>query len=224
MSVKLFLQSDASGFGSNHHDQVTPLHFGGLLHNHFVFEVFLDALQDLHSLVGISDFPSSKQNGDLGLVLLAQKTPDVLDLRQQVMLVRLGTNLDLLNLDDRLFLLGFLAPFALLILELPVVHDFTDWGSGVRSDFHQVELILCRQLQGFLQRQHAQLLTLATDESNFWRSNFLIDVDLLLQILASFPDLHLNSGNPQANPPFGGLEAFLLDHGDKAFGTHQIKL
>jgi hypothetical protein len=97
----------------------------------------------------VHNLSSAEEHGHLAAVAVLQEAADVLQLRLVVMFVGLGTELDFLDLNDRLFLFGFLLALLLLVLELPVVHDAADGRIGVGGHLDQVEALALRHGQGF---------------------------------------------------------------------------
>ena len=95
----------------------------------------------------------------------------------EIMLVGLGPELDFLQLDLDLFLLGFLQLLALLILEFAVIHDPADRRNGCRRNLDQVQLLAFRQRQVLREAEESQLFTFGTDYPDFFRPDGLIDVD-----------------------------------------------
>jgi hypothetical protein len=96
-------------------------------------------------------------------------------------LVRLRSHLDFLDLDDRLLLAGILRAPALLILELPEVHDPADRRRRFRRDLDQIELPFLRDPDGLGNRQNAELLALRADYPDFPSSDPFVDPEVPLQ-------------------------------------------
>lgn len=83
-------------------------------------------------------FPASKPHRNLHLVSFTYELPYPSLFYIKVMYVRSWTHFDLFDLNSGLFFPGFLGLFALLVLELPVIHDTTDRWLGMRCYFHKV--------------------------------------------------------------------------------------
>jgi len=80
-----------------------------------------------------------------------------------VMRIRIGTELDLFDLDDLLLFpsLGF--ALLGLILELTKVHDLTDRRGSIRRNFYQIEARLIGQLHTAGWRYHAYVFAFGSD-------------------------------------------------------------
>src|SRR5262245_52349613 len=105
----------------------------------------------------MNHLPPAEPDRDLGLVPVLDKTPDVSRLELTVVLVRLRAHLHFLDLDDRLLLTGVLRAAALLVLELPEVHDPADRRRRLWRHLHQIELPLLRDPERLRNRQDAKL-------------------------------------------------------------------
>ena len=103
----------------------------------------------------------------LNLVTLGEEALDVLLLELVVVLVDLGPELDLLDLDDLLVLPGLAGLLLLLVLVLPEVHDPADRRHGGRGDFHQVQTLPTRNRQRLRRRHDAELLAGVVDHPDF---------------------------------------------------------
>ncbi len=114
-------------------------------------------------MLGIGDFTPPEHHGDLHLVVLLKKLPDMLDLDLQIMLLRLGSETDLLDLNDRLALFGDLNLLALLVSEFSIIHDPADRRRRGGRHFHQIQTRLGRLRQGIRQRNDPQLLPVHID-------------------------------------------------------------
>ena len=79
------------------------------------------------------------------------------------MLVDLGAELDLLDLDHLLVLSRFPGALLLLVLIFPEIHDAADRRHGRRRDLDQVEPLLLRDRQGLRRRHDAELRARVVD-------------------------------------------------------------
>jgi len=75
----------------------------------------------------------------------------------------LGPEANLTRLNLPLVLPGLTLPPRLLVLELAVVQDATDWGLNGRSNLDQVGVLLTRELQGAGHGHHAQFFAVRSD-------------------------------------------------------------
>src|SRR5262245_14746082 len=112
--------------GGEDHDHVPPLQPRVALNRRDIQHVLCHAIQQPAAELGMNHLPPAEPDRDLGLVPVLEKTPDVSRLELKVVLVRLRAHLHFLDLDDCLLLTGVLRAAALLVLELPEVHDPAD--------------------------------------------------------------------------------------------------
>ena len=94
-----------------------------------------------------------------------------------VVLVHGHGELDLLDRDDLLLLLGGAFALFLLVEEAAVVLDAADRGNRVGRNLDQVEAALAGDLQRLKGRQDAQLFAVFVDDADFARANLLVDAD-----------------------------------------------
>src|SRR5690606_17797089 len=100
---------------------------------------FSHLLQDLVANFGVHDLTTTEHDRDAALVALFDELAEVAELGVKVMLARLGTELDLFDLDDGLLLFELRGLALLLILELAVVHDLADRWTRHGLHFDEVE-------------------------------------------------------------------------------------
>lgn len=123
---------------------------------------------------------TTKHDGHLHLVAVSKEAACVIQFRLQVVLVDVGTKLDLLDGKTRLFLASF--PGLLIFLEtvFAPVHDPHDDGAYVRRDLHQVEPLVQGYTPGFVERDDARLFTIGIDESDGAETDLLVDSDVMI--------------------------------------------
>ena len=86
----------------------------------------------------MSDFSATEEDGNFDRVALVEKTFHMTKLELEVVFLRTGSYLNLLNMDDRLMFPSLLAPLTLLVFVFPVIHDPADRGLRIRSHLHKV--------------------------------------------------------------------------------------
>src|SRR5690606_3637528 len=123
----------------------------------------------------VDDLPTPKADRDLDLMSLLQKSARALGLDLKVVRVDLGTQAQLLELDALLFLAGIALSFALLVFELPVIHDPADRGLGVRGDLDEIEIVAGCDVQSFLGGENAELIALRIDHPDAPAPDLMID-------------------------------------------------
>ena len=84
----------------------------------------------------------------------------------QVMLLRLGSEADFLDLDDRLALPGYLNLLALLVAELAVIHDPAHRRLTVRRDLDKVQTSLLGLAHRLFLRDNPDLVVCLIDQPN----------------------------------------------------------
>src|SRR5512139_1876841 len=157
-----------------------PLHLRRGLDLRDVRDRLRDVLQHLEAALGrVRQLPSPEPDGHLHLVPLLQEAADVLELRVQVVLLGLGADLDLLDLDDRLLLPRLLLPLALDVLELPVIHDPAHRRGGHRGHLHQVQVHGAGALERLRGVHDAELFPLGAHQAHLRHLDLLVDSGFL---------------------------------------------
>ena len=183
--------------GGQNHDHVPALKLRVLLDHCHLFERIGKAVQLHPASIEVNHLPTAEHHRHLRLVPLLQESLGVPGLKLEVMILGLGPELDLFDLNDRLFLLRLSRLLALLVSVLPVIDDPTDRRLGFRRHLHQIERQTLGDLQGLLNREDSMLFPIRIDDSNLFDPNPLVDPDTstdgryLLRI--------------EAAPPAGGL-------------------
>ena len=118
---------------------------------------------------------AAEEDRRLDLVAFLEEALDVLLLELVVVLVDLRPELDLLDLDHLLVLLGLARALLLLILVLPEVHDAADRRHGRRRDLDQVEPLLLRDGQSLRRRHDAELCAGVVDHPDFADADAFVD-------------------------------------------------
>ena len=151
--------------GGHDHEEEAAFETRRLLHHRDVLEVRLDAAEDVLADLAVGDLAAAEHNRDARLVPFHEELADLADLERIVVLLRLGTELDLLELDHRLLLLRLVRALLLLILVLAVVHDLADWRLGHRRDFDEVEAKLSGLGERGFELEDAELFALGTNHA-----------------------------------------------------------
>lgn len=129
----------------------------------------------------MDDFTATKGNDEPNLISFFKKSANVPDLEVVVVIIRLGTELDLFDLDDGRALLRVIRLFRLLILKLAVVHNTTDRGHGLRRDLDEIESLFFRQTQRFVGRHDAELAAIVADHAHFRYADTTVDAIRILR-------------------------------------------
>src|SRR4029078_3565529 len=93
---------------------------------------------------------TAEEDRRLHLVAFGEEALDVLLLEVVIVFIHLRAELDLLDLDHALVLLGLARPLLLLLLVLAEIHDPADRWNSRRRDLDEVEPLLSRDGDGLL--------------------------------------------------------------------------
>ena len=99
-------------FRCQHHQHLATFHAGILFHLGFFGGIFLHALQQLHAQLAMGKFTTAETQRDLDLVTFADELQNCPHLHIIIMIVDVGTHLDLFDL---LRLLGFAGEVGLFL-------------------------------------------------------------------------------------------------------------
>jgi hypothetical protein len=124
--------------GRQHGGDAFPLLAGRRFDLAHVFEAVDHLFDDPLSLFNVGQLAAAEDHGDNDLVFVHQEFAGVIDFDFNVMLARLRTNANFLQL--RLMRVRFVLPLLLLLLELAEIHDSADGRALVRRHFHQIQL------------------------------------------------------------------------------------
>src|SRR5215210_2658882 len=145
-------------------------------------QVSLEALQQLVAEILARHFAAPELDGGLDLVPFAQEADGVLELEVVVVLVDVGPELDLFDVDDLLLLLRLVGLLLLLVEELAEVHDAADRRLGRRGHLHQVEGLLLSPPQRLLHWHDAGLRAVGVDQAYLTNPDTLVDPRCLVDV------------------------------------------
>jgi len=114
-------------------------------------------------------------------------------------LVDLGPQPHLLDLDGGRALSRHLQLLALLVAELPVIHDPAHGWIGIRGDLDEIHSHLARFRQGLGDRQNPQLLALEVDDAHLGDPDSLVDPKMFFY---RTPPARWHSASPQRGRVF----------------------
>jgi len=158
-----------------HHDHVPAVLLRRTLDHTQLGDVVGQPLQEPVSEFRSGLLPTAEHDGHLDLVPCLEEAHDVTLLGLVVVGIDLRPELHLLDDGQHLVttrLPGFLRT---LVLELSIVHELADRGSGLRRDLHQIEVGLLRKAHGLADRHDADLLTLGADEPDLGNADPVVD-------------------------------------------------
>src|SRR3990167_8720736 len=136
------------------HRHVSTLQPGRDIERGDILDLTEDAVQHLLSKLWMGDFSATEENRDFDPLAPFDKLADIADLIYEVMTVRPGPHLDLLDGYKSLFFLGPVRFFSLFIAELSVIHHAADRRLSFRRHLDQVQLLHLHHLEGLMQRHH----------------------------------------------------------------------
>src|SRR4029078_910761 len=139
----------------------------------------LDRLDDAieHRLTGlrVNDLTAAEDDHKLALVAFLQEAADVFDLEVEIVVVRLGTQLDLLEDDRRLVPTRGLLLRGGLVLDLAEVHDLADRRRRPRIDFDQLQPLLFSEAERLMGLEDADLRPVGADDARLGHSDTAAD-------------------------------------------------
>ncbi len=149
----------------------TPLGTGSLFHLGDVRHQVNNPFQQGVATVFVGHFASPEKNAYLATVAFINKAADMTHLGFQIVVIRLGTELDFLELDGRLLLPGLLLLLFLLVLVLPVIHNLADWRPCIGCHFHKIKPLILGGLQCLMRGHNAKLGSIVGNYPYFTNSN-----------------------------------------------------
>ena len=102
----------------------------------------------------------------------------MLELEFIIVVIDLGSHLDLFELHLVLLLLRLASPAVLLVLEFSVVHDAAHGRSGRRGDLDEIEAPGLREGERLTHRNHTHLLAVVADHPHLRHPDPLVDANL----------------------------------------------
>ena len=111
----------------------------------------------------------------LDLVSVPQEADGILQLDVKIMLLDIGTKLYFLDRNDLLLLLGFFFPFLLFISVLAEIHDAAYRRLSLRSNLHEIQMLLHRHVQSIFSRHDAELFAARARHANLTDANLFIN-------------------------------------------------
>lgn len=137
---------------------------------------FDDAIHHLATFIDMGVFSTAKQNGDLNLIVVFQKSNGLFDFEGNVVFARLGSDSDLLQPCLVRLVLGLF--FLFVVVEFSKVDDLANRRFGIRSNFDEIQPGVTSFVQSFLRRDHSQLITFLVNHTNWRLADLIIDSGL----------------------------------------------
>ena len=124
------------------------------------------------------DFTPTKAAGDLHLVAGLDEAANRANFHGNVVVIRLGTDLDLFDLDDGLLPLGFALLLLLLVLVLAEVEDLADGRIALGIDLYEVETDFTGAAQSLVSRQNSQIRAVLRNDAYLGYADPVVDSNL----------------------------------------------
>ena len=143
--------------------------FGASFLFHFanVLEVFNKAVKDVGSAVLMDNFTSPEEDGYFYLIAILKETPCMTQFGFVIMVIRLGADLDFLDLDNSLTLFSFLLFLLRLVFEFAVVHNSANRRHSSSRHFHQVIAMFLGGGDSLIAGENPQLFAFGSNDSYF---------------------------------------------------------
>src|SRR5713226_3819974 len=160
------------------HEQVLALEQRRALDDRERLRVVRDSVENPPSDVLVDHLPAPEHDRHLYLLSCFEELLQTLELRLEIVLGDLGSQLHLLQLDD--VLLAALVLLALDRLELvaSVVDQAADRRARLRRHLDKVESLLACDAQSGVQGEHSQLVVLVIDQTHFRAADLIVDLQL----------------------------------------------
>src|SRR5688572_3921215 len=123
---------------------------------------------------------AAEEDRRLHLVAVSQEALDVLLLEVIVVLIDLRSELDLLDLDHPLVLLGLPRSLLLLVLVLAKIHDPADRRHGRRGDLDEIEPFLASNGERLRRWHDPELLSGIVDDTDFANTDAFVDANTVV--------------------------------------------
>lgn len=143
-----------------------------------VFELLHDLLHHPLTFFDVGHLSAAEHDRHDDLVLVKKKTAGLSNLEIDVVVARLGTKPNLLDLG--VMDVGFVMLLFLLIFELAEVHDPANRRLLIRCHLHQIEAGVSREREGVVGGHDAQLAAVGSDDTDRRDPDLVVDAMLLL--------------------------------------------
>src|SRR5215218_10313706 len=149
---------------SHEHDHGPALHPRRLLDRAVRTELVGELIEQGFAQIRVGHLTTAKEDSQLDLVAGVEELRGLATLRLEVMVVDLGPDTDLFQLDNVLVTAGLALFAALLVAKLPVVHEPADGWHGIGCHLDQIEPPLARHLERVKGWNDSDLLTVLIDQ------------------------------------------------------------
>ena len=126
----------------------------------------------------MGQLPAAEEQIDPNLIAFREEFPNILQFYLEVMVIYLGADPDEFELRGFLLTVRIFVPFALLILELTIVHNPAHRGLPIGGNLDQIQIPLRGCLQGISAGHNAELGSAFVNNPHLSSANHFIDPKL----------------------------------------------
>jgi len=163
------------GQRADHHDHLATFHLRHVFNFADLFHVFCDAFQQLATEVLVGHFTAPETQSDFDFVAVFEEFENVAHFHAIVMGIRVGTELDLFDLDGLLLFPGFGFTLLLFIFELTEVHDLANRRVCVGRNLHEIQTSFVSHGHGFGRVHDTDVFAVCANQADFGRADASVD-------------------------------------------------
>jgi hypothetical protein len=138
-------------------------------------ELIGELIEERFAQIRVGHLAAAEEDGQLDLISGIEELRGLPTFGFEVMVIDLGPDANLFQLDDMLMAAGLTLFAALLVSKLAVVHEPADGWHGVGRHLDQVESSLARHLERVKCWNDADLLAVLVDQPDFANPDALVD-------------------------------------------------
>jgi hypothetical protein len=163
---------------SHEHDHGPAFHPRRLFDGAVRTELIGELIEERFAEIRVGHLAAAKEDGQLDLVSGVEELRGLATFRLEVMVVDLGPDADLFQLDNVLMAAGLTLFAALLVSKLPVVHEPADGWHRIGSHLDEIEPPLTRHLKRIESGDNANLLAVLINQPDLADPDALINAGL----------------------------------------------
>src|SRR5687768_696589 len=163
---------------SHEHDHGPALHPGRLFDSAVRTELIGELIEQGFAQIRVGHLAAAKEDGQLDLVSGVEELRGLPTFGFEIVIIDLGPDADLFELDDVLMAAGLALLATLLVSKLAVVHEPADGWHCIGSHLDQIEPPLARHLERVKRGYDTDLLAVLIDQPDLADPDALIDACL----------------------------------------------
>jgi hypothetical protein len=175
-----------------------PLHLGPQLDVRHVLALLHQPAELLLRHLGVRDLAAAEANREFHLVARLDEPPRSPALEREIVIVRLGAELDLLDVDDGLLPARLARLLRRLVLVLAEIEDLADGRGGLRIDLDQIQRLLLGHRERLVRRHDAEHRAVRADDAHLGHAYAVVDADLRSALVLS----RINAGSSRSHSCF----------------------